>query len=144
MVDNAAPSPKGQEPVYVYLIASAGHTRGPVKIGISVDPRGRLRQHQTSCPHKLQVYAMQRVENARAFEQRAHRIFAGVRCSGGTEWFGISVPIAREVLRNMLMGKVVRPLVKDRPEDHDEVLARRKSAELRDIIAFKPAKRRRK
>lgn len=134
MPNHTAIPPRAQEPTYLYLIGRAGSPRGPVKIGISVDPRGRLAQLQTSNARRLHIYAMQRVEDAPAFERRVHHILAAARCSGGTEWFGVSVQTARDVVRAMLAGHIVHPIQEDQPEDWDDELGRRKAARMRDLL----------
>lgn len=64
----------------VYFI---GTKDGPVKIGLTNDPRGRLQHLQTSSPDELLLLAV--VMGGRSLERAYHRFFAGCRIRG--EWF---------------------------------------------------------
>lgn len=74
---------------YVYLIAAS--PEGPCKIGVSSDPRRRLRQLQTAHPEKLQLWHQEPYDGARAdlVEAMVHRTLSHKRTRG--EWFSITV-----------------------------------------------------
>lgn len=72
---------------YLYAI---GHKSGPVKIGISDNPQGRLAMFQTSCPFRIQLLHAEPCESreiAYAEERFAHRFLRENRLHG--EWFDI-------------------------------------------------------
>lgn len=60
-----------------------GREYGPIKIGVSADPRARLRQVQTGSPHK--VWIMGVWPNCPYTESEIHEMFAHYRLHG--EWF---------------------------------------------------------
>jgi len=61
---------------------------GPIKIGHSCDPRGRLMQLQMGCPHKLIMFAVYG-SGKYPEEQWLHEKMAAFRLHG--EWFNASV-----------------------------------------------------
>ena len=76
---------RSQEPEarqgYIYFIR-AGKS-GSIKIGYSIDPKGRLRRLQTSLPHRLTMLATR--PGTMEDEGALHTKFAHLRKSG--EWF---------------------------------------------------------
>ena len=65
----------------VYFIQRGGD--GPVKIGFSKNPKGRLSSLQTGIPERLHLLGI--VDGGKAEEQRLHRYFAAYGIQG--EWF---------------------------------------------------------
>lgn len=72
-----------------------GGDSGPVKIGYSVDVKGRLAALQLASPVRLQVLAL--ANGGAAREAAYHAQFAHVRLHG--EWFERTVEIEREIGR---------------------------------------------
>lgn len=72
---------------YVYVIGEVD--RGPVKIGVSAEPKLRLRDHQTSYPYKLEVLAQ--CNGGKETEAKLHALFKKERLLG--EWFKRSARI---------------------------------------------------
>ncbi|CAN0439140.1 unnamed protein product, partial [Phaeothamnion confervicola] len=72
---------------YLYAI---GHPSGPVKIGISDNPEGRLSQFQTSCPFPIRLLHAEPCESreiAYSDERFIHRHLKEKRLWG--EWFDV-------------------------------------------------------
>jgi hypothetical protein len=69
----------GGKPVYTYFIQAV--TGGPIKIGKTTDPKGRLKTMQTAIPQQLAVIGLLIGDH----EASLHEKFAGFRLSG--EWF---------------------------------------------------------
>lgn len=70
--------------MYIYFIQS--EIGGPIKIGITVHPRKRLKEMQAVNPFELRFVALQR---GTFFEEKQyHKQFANQRLHG--EWFGPS------------------------------------------------------
>lgn len=67
----------------IYFIRDTGSRA--VKIGVSADPKGRLKALQTASPTTLELTSWREYENATAVERYLHRTFAHLRCNG--EWF---------------------------------------------------------
>ena len=63
----------------IYFISTGKH----LKIGYSVDPKGRLRELQTGNPLKLSIRAT--MPGSFQTETGLHELFAHLRCAG--EWF---------------------------------------------------------
>lgn len=81
-------------PTYLYAI---GNPNGPVKIGISDNPRGRLAQFQTSCPFPITLLHAEPCESrdiAYADERFLHRHLKENHLYG--EWFDVPGYMARE------------------------------------------------
>jgi len=79
---------------YLYAI---GNPSGPVKIGISDNPQGRLAQFQTSCPFPIRVLHAEPCESreiAYSDESFLHRHLKERHLYG--EWFDIPGHHARE------------------------------------------------
>jgi hypothetical protein len=70
---------------YVYAIQSPENRRH-VKLGLSSNPRVRLRTLQTGNPHKLELIWTFPVRNMAEIEATFHRVFDKYRIPGG-EWF---------------------------------------------------------
>lgn len=70
--------------MFVYVIAGG---RRHVKIGISNNPKNRLKSVQTGCPYTLSLKGTWRTERAREIERRAHSVLAKYRWAG--EWFDV-------------------------------------------------------
>lgn len=87
-------------PTYLYAI---GRPEGPVKIGISNGPNGRLIALQTGCPFSLQIIHTVPIgtfDQARKHERAIHDIYAGDRLAG--EWFNIDGEQAIEAIETEL------------------------------------------
>lgn len=79
----------------IYFIQS---TSGPIKIGQSVRKiRKRLKEMQTSCPHKLLLLGT--MKGGRELEKRIHNAFQDYRCNGGSEWFTPEKPVLNFIQR---------------------------------------------
>lgn len=79
---------KPQPCAYVYLVATA---RGrPVKVGFTIDPKGRLSGIRNGSHEKLEMVHKWRVArgDARPLEKAMHKLFAFCRQRG--EWFDIA------------------------------------------------------
>lgn len=76
--------PSYGEPQQVYVIQ---HQLGPVKIGITKDPRERLENLQTGTPFKLKIRKTQETEDATEVEKFLHKKFKRYRIQG--EWFDL-------------------------------------------------------
>jgi hypothetical protein len=70
---------------YVYAIHSP-ETPNHVKLGLSSNPRSRLRTLQTGNPHKLKLIWTFPCTNMAELEDRLHKVFDKYRIAGG-EWF---------------------------------------------------------
>lgn len=75
---------------FIYFIGSVG---GPIKIGISKSPSRRLIQLQTGCPHRLQILAATKGNEAN--ERALHAQFNSARLGG--EWFAPVAPLVKLV-----------------------------------------------
>jgi hypothetical protein len=76
----------------MYVISSANHDNGPVKIGISNKPENRLKQLQTGYPEKICVKYIEPLSDkveARSLENKLHKDMKHYRAYG--EWFNMSV-----------------------------------------------------
>lgn len=105
----------------VYII---GSERGPIKIGISHAPEERLLALATAGFGRLcLVHATAPTARAREIEKAAHRTLRLARRSveGETEWFDVSIEVARgalDVAQQIVDGKVLdlqhapRPLMR--------------------------------
>lgn len=83
-------------PTFLYAI---GHPNGPVKIGVSNNPEGRLAQFQTSCPFRIELLHAQECESreiAFADETFLHRHLREKWIFG--EWFNVSGASAKELV----------------------------------------------
>lgn len=83
-------------PTYLYAI---GRPEGPIKIGISDNPEGRLATFQTSCPFKIVILHAEPCDSRQiAIEDEAfaHRHLRAHRLWG--EWFQIAYPQAHDVV----------------------------------------------
>lgn len=85
----------------VYFITA--REAGTVKIGNSLEPHGRLRELQTSCPHKLKLEAM--IPGAFAEEGDLHWRFSEARIQG--EWFALTPEIEELIASNPAKPKPV-------------------------------------
>lgn len=84
------------EAVYIYAI---GCPDGPVKIGVSASPQGRLNDLQVACPYKIDLLHMRQCRNRRhamSHERLIHKIYSDHRLIG--EWFEIDEEIAIEAI----------------------------------------------
>lgn len=83
---------------YVYVIQAED---GPVKVGISIDPRSRLQQISAASGRQFaRVYVSPPVCDPRQFEKRAHRALQDSRTAG--EWFDVSFDEARRVVVDLV------------------------------------------
>lgn len=85
---------------FVYVI---GREEGPVKVGISSNPRKRLSQIKTACPFAaelLHVEPMLDRNHARYHEEMFHGVYAEKRLNG--EWFDLDADLAIEQVENSL------------------------------------------
>ena len=76
-----------QDRVYIYVI---GREEGPVKVGISTKPWGRLPTIQTGCPLKIELLFVRQAndrDHALYHERYIHLDFEEKRLAG--EWFNI-------------------------------------------------------
>jgi predicted GIY-YIG superfamily endonuclease len=79
---------------YVYVI---GRERGPVKVGVSDNPRGRLTSLQTGCPFKLSLLHQEKVDSreyALWVEAHFRAVYERERLMG--EWFKLDAELAIE------------------------------------------------
>jgi hypothetical protein len=79
----------------IYIISSAKHNLGPVKIGISDNPENRLKSLQTGFPEKLEIKYLEVLDErkkARKFEGLLHKDISHLRSHG--EWFNLDVAAA--------------------------------------------------
>lgn len=84
--------------MFIYVISSSEN--GPVKIGYSAKPEGRLKQLQTGYPAKLKLYFAEAIDNeklARSIEKRVHANIGHRKLSG--EWFDLTVTDAMAEVR---------------------------------------------
>jgi hypothetical protein len=85
---------------YVYVI---GRPDGPVKVGISRYPYGRVNSLQTGCPFPLELLHAQPMRDrshALQHERNFHEVYAEKRLSG--EWFDIDAELAIECIETAL------------------------------------------
>jgi hypothetical protein len=94
-------------PTFLYAI---GRPQGPIKIGISDNPAGRLAQFQTSCPFKITVLHVEACDSrhlAMVDEAFAHRQLKDRRLWG--EWFNITYPEAYDaIVGTVFSGRAFR------------------------------------
>ncbi len=69
---------------YVYLLESDGF----YKIGVASEPHGRIRELQTGNPHKINLIANCKTENAHGTEWFIHSILSKFNVQG--EWFRLT------------------------------------------------------
>jgi hypothetical protein len=79
----------------IYFIGSALRVGCMVKVGYSVNPKGRLRQLQTSSPERLQIFVT--VPGTVDDERKYHRRWSSRRRTG--EWFVLGDCIIDEINR---------------------------------------------
>jgi hypothetical protein len=91
MAGNAPRTAKPDPKNCVYFI-SDGHA---IKIGFASSPKERMRAHQTSCPRRLRLMAVEK--GGIGLERLYHERFAAHRIRG--EWFHIHDDILAEVAR---------------------------------------------
>lgn len=88
--------------MHVYIIQCGDTTA--YKVGISVNPRRRLQQLQTGCPHRLKLLFNINVSNARGIEHAIHAVLIDHGVHILNEWFTLSnddvVSIARQLIRH--------------------------------------------
>lgn len=83
---------------FVYVVGCAGH---PIKIGMAVDPLGRLKSLQTGFPHRLRIYAQIFAgSDAARVEQECHRRLSEYRLNG--EWFDYDPYQAADLVKSIL------------------------------------------
>lgn len=77
---------------YIYII---GSDNPPYKIGISKDPRRRLKELQTGYPQKLRILETRKVDISRTklLESVIHKHLDQYKMNG--EWFNISLKDAK-------------------------------------------------
>jgi hypothetical protein len=79
---------------FIYVI---GREEGPVKVGVSSYPAGRLSTIQTGCPFKIDILHLRECrdrQHALKHEGSFHRVYADERLSG--EWFDLEADYAIE------------------------------------------------
>lgn len=77
---------------YIYIISTAKHEDGPVKIGISDNPDKRLKQIQTGYPEKIEIKHLEEFKTRKKtfeLERLLHKDFSIYRSHG--EWFNMTV-----------------------------------------------------
>lgn len=85
---------------FLYVI---GRDEGPVKVGISQNPWGRLKQLRTGCPFParlMHVETMRDRAHAEEHERWFHEAHSILRTAG--EWFNMEAIIAVESVRTCL------------------------------------------
>ena len=91
---------------YIYLIESDVF----YKIGVASEPRGRIKELQTGNPHKINLVASCRVENAYGAERCIHSVLSSFNISG--EWFRLindDVAVIKEVFQSIEMHGATMP-----------------------------------
>lgn len=91
---------KARQSAFVYVI---GREEGPVKVGISSNPRKRLSQIRTACPFHaelLHVEPMLDRWHARYHEEMFHGVYEEKRLNG--EWFDLDAELAIEQVETSL------------------------------------------
>lgn len=93
---------------YIYII---GSNNPPYKIGISKNPKKRLRNIQTGHPHKLEILELRETDSKRTklLESVIHKHLDRYRMKG--EWFDISLEEARLHLDFALIRYEDEPLL---------------------------------
>ena len=79
---------------YIYVI---GREEGPVKVGVTSSPAGRLATIQTGCPFKIEILHLRECldrDHALEHEQIFHSVYSDERLSG--EWFDLEAAYAIE------------------------------------------------
>ncbi|MBR1122125.1 GIY-YIG nuclease family protein [Bradyrhizobium lablabi] len=79
---------------YIYVI---GREEGPVKVGITSSPGGRLSTIQTGCPFRVEILHLRECRDrndALRHEQIFHDVHSGTRLAG--EWFDMEADLAIE------------------------------------------------
>jgi hypothetical protein len=85
--------------LYLIQIILSGGERGPIKIGISKDPEGRLIDLQTGSPFTLVLLGFFQVGSfavARTLEASVHAALAASRLAG--EWFDVDEETAHHTI----------------------------------------------
>lgn len=75
---------------FVYIVGP--NRNGPLKVGISANPRDRVRELQVGNPEKLNLYWVYPCGAGAIYERIVHRILGARRLVG--EWFSVSVETA--------------------------------------------------
>lgn len=96
--------------MYVYVIGGA---RRHIKIGISNNPKNRLKQVQTGCPFTLHIKGTWRTDRAREIERRSHLVLAKYRWAG--EWFDVPSQVGVLAVSMLVAASPSRSEAKDRP-----------------------------
>lgn len=109
---------------FVYIIAHIDRNRpkAPVKIGISSNPEGRLRNLQTSNPRKLVLLAAflcPTRDIAKALETGFHTVKSRHRLAG--EWFEMEPMLAVEAMC-LNVRAAFNVMLGDTPEIHAQAL----------------------
>lgn len=117
-------APAGQQ--YVYLCVFADR----MKVGISVNPAGRISQHQRTAGQKIDhcYFILLEREEARRRENVLVRAFGQLTCERGgrSEWFGREdLPAAVLLLRNPEMLEAYRILRQQRLDFERDAFDRR-------------------
>lgn len=73
------------KPNFIYFIATEDYRQ--VKVGVSKDPKKRLKDLQTGCPVKLVLVG--EIFGGYSRERELHEIFLGTRTSANNEWFDL-------------------------------------------------------
>jgi hypothetical protein len=74
--------------VYIYIIQKARTSQ--YKIGITVNPRQRIKALQTGNGAELFLAFCVRADNASSLEKRLHRCLLPFKCKHHSEWFTLS------------------------------------------------------
>lgn len=96
--------------MYVYVISGG---RRHVKIGISLEPKKRLKGVQTGCPFTLRLAGTWRTDRAREIEKKAHGLLAKYRWAG--EWFDVPRQVAVLVVGMLVAANPARADSPDKP-----------------------------
>jgi hypothetical protein len=98
---------KKESPVFVYIIKAIGTTFH--KIGVSANPKKRLKDLQTGNPYKLMVkrrWKFPLKSTALITEKELHIYLSKHKCSGGKEWFRNDNNIINQI--ESLIAKEIR------------------------------------
>ena len=85
--------------LYIIAVSQEGRLRSPVKVGITANPRARLRTIQTGSAAPLDfvwVFALPTIDVARSIERAFHRALEHARLTG--EWFDMDPERALRLL----------------------------------------------
>lgn len=79
---------------YVYLIRAG---KNHYKVGVASSVLSRVKSHQTSNGHLIEVVAAKQTPDASAYEQVIHKQLQSMKLQGGREWFELTPEQAIEL-----------------------------------------------